>query len=76
MDDSHYSFSLLQRMTLDQWIEDLKKRGREKPHCGSLMEQILVNFLQEVNLKGVKAWDITLRNIKIIHHMYGVTNAQ
>ena len=47
-----------------------------QPHFDSLMEQILVNFSQEVNLKGVKAWDITLRNIKIIHHMYGVTNAQ
>ena len=39
-------------------------------------EQMLVNFSKEVNLKGVKAWDITLRNIKIIHRMYGVTNAQ
>ena len=29
-----------------------------------------------MNLKGVKTWDITLRNIKIIHRMYGVTNAQ
>ena len=53
-----------------------KKRGREKPHYGSLMEQILVNFLKEVNLKGVKAWDSTLRNINVIHRMYGVTNAQ
>ena len=25
---------------------------------------------------GVKAWDITLRNINIIHRMYGVSNAQ
>ena len=47
-----------------------------QPHFDSLMEQILVNFSQEVNLKGVKAWDITLRNIKIVHRMYGVTNAQ
>ena len=28
-----------------------------------------------MNLKGVKAWDITLRNINVIHRMYGVTNA-
>ena len=41
-----------------------------------LMEQSLVNFSKEVNLKGVKAWDITLRNISVIHRMYGVTNAQ
>ena len=47
-----------------------------QPHFDYLMEQILVNFSQEVNLKGVKAWDITLQNIKIIHRMYGVTNAQ
>ena len=46
------------------------------PHFDSLMEQILVNFSKEVNLKGVKAWDITLRNINVIHRMYGVTNAQ
>ena len=47
-----------------------------QPHFDSLMEQILVNFSKEVNLEGVKAWDITLRNINIIHRMYGVTNAQ
>ena len=47
-----------------------------QPHFDSLMEQILVNFSHEVDLKGVKAWDITLRNIKIMHHMYEVTNAQ
>ena len=40
-------------------------------HFDYLMEQIFVNFLQEVNLKGVKAWDMTLQNIKIIHRMYG-----
>ena len=39
-----------------------------QPHFDSLMEQILVYFQQEVNLKGVKAWDTTLRNIKIIHY--------
>ena len=29
-----------------------------------------------MNLKGVKVWAITLRNIQIIHRIYGVTNAQ
>ena len=47
-----------------------------QPHFDSLMGKILVNVSQQVNLKGVKAWDATLRNIKIIHYMYGVTNAQ
>ena len=36
-----------------------------QPHFDSLMEQMLVNFSKEVNLKGVKAWDITLRNINV-----------
>ena len=47
-----------------------------QPHFDSLMEQFFVNFSQHVNLKGIKAWDTTLRNIKIIHCMYGVTNSQ
>ena len=47
-----------------------------QPHFDSLMVQISVNFSRQVNFKGVKAWDITLQNIKIIHRMYGVTNAQ
>ena len=38
--------------------------------------QDVVIFSQQVNLKGIKGWDVTLRNIKIIHCMYGVTNAQ
>ena len=29
-----------------------------------------------MDLKGFKEWDITLQNIKIIHRMYGITNAQ
>ena len=47
-----------------------------QPHFDSLMEQILVKFSKQVNLKGVKAWDIMLRNINVIHRMYGVTNSQ
>ena len=47
-----------------------------QPHFDSLMQQILVNFSKEANLKGVEAWDITLQNINIIHRMYGVTIAQ
>ena len=31
-----------------------------QPHFDSLMEHILVNFSKEVNLKGLKAWDMTL----------------
>ena len=38
--------------------------------------QDVVIFSQQVNLKGIKGWDVTLRNIKNIHSMYGVTNAQ
>ena len=37
-----------------------------QPHFDSLMEPILVTFPKEVNLKGLKAWDITLRNINLI----------
>ena len=42
----------------------------------SLMEQNLVNISQRVNNNGVKAWNTTLRNVTIIHHMYALTNAQ
>ena len=36
----------------------------------------MVNFSQDVDSKGVKAWDTTLRNIKSINCMYGLSNAQ
>ena len=39
------------------------------------MELIMVNFSQ-VDNKGVKARATTLWNIKVIHHVYGFTNAQ
>ena len=43
-----------------------RERERHKEyHFDSLMEQILVNFSKEVNLKRDKAWAITLRNIQI-----------
>ena len=40
------------------------------------MEKLLLDFLEEVVSKGVEACDTTLRNIKIIYHVFGLTNAQ
>ena len=42
-------------------------------HFDSLIEQIFADFTQQVESKGVKA---TLQKIKIIHQVYGLTNAQ
>ena len=75
-----WRFAIMQLTCIQSYLESLHYiltlLFLLQPHFDSLSEQILVNFSQQVDSKWVKAWDTTLRNIKTIYCMYGVTNAQ